>query len=573
MFAYTTCPPDPAVVGDRWRDDVARAARRRAPLGARVAAPPAPRRLLAPRLRVRGLLGRRVPGARLQRLGRRLLQRGVPAAEPPRRAAQGADRPVVAQVPAPGRAGPRHRLPAGGRALVGPLAEGRRQRRDGRAHAADLDAGERAAVHRRTRSVPAAGSASRPGPRRTSQRCRPPAARPPDSATRTTRSPRADRGQTVQSPLSVGQFAGKWGSYNAPPDLPYDQREEDGGSLVFETDAADRARARSSARPSSSSTCAADQPVAMVAVRLSDVAPDGTRHPGHLRRCSTSPTATATDDAASPWSRAAATGSRVPLNGVAQAFPPGHRIRLSLSTSYWPLAWPPPEPVLLTVYEERSTLTLPVRPTTEPEDTRRGPSASPKARAPLAAAQLCEPEQRWTVVRGPGRLRVGAGDRQGPRRRCAYEDIGLDVGLPGLRAVQLGRRRLRLRARRVGLDDALRPRRLGRTGRDAHGADAPTTTDFQVDATLDGYEGDRRVFSRTWNERVPRDHVRPPAGRGAAPQRRGPHPGLRSAPGGGASRAFVRLCRAGVPPHGRFVAAVRTVRDSAESRRPGGRAE
>ena len=39
---------------------------------------------------------------------------------------------------------------------------------------------------------------------------------------------------TVQSPLSVGQFAGKWCSYNAPPDLPYDQREEDGGSLTFD---------------------------------------------------------------------------------------------------------------------------------------------------------------------------------------------------------------------------------------------------------------------------------------------------------------------------------------------------
>ena len=29
--------------------------------------------------------------------------------------------------------------------------------------------------------------------------------------------------------------------------------------------------------------------------------------------------------------------------------------------------------------------------------------------------------------------------------------------------------------------------------------------DFFVDATLDGYEGDSRVFSRTWNETVPRD--------------------------------------------------------------------
>lgn len=32
-------------------------------------------------------------------------------------------------------------------------------------------------------------------------------------------------------------------------------------------------------------------------------------------------------------------------------------------------------------------------------------------------------------------------------------------------------------------------------------------TDFHVDATLDGYEDGRRVFSRTWNESVPRVNV------------------------------------------------------------------
>lgn len=37
---------------------------------------------------------------------------------------------------------------------------------------------------------------------------------------------------TVRSLLPVGQFASKWASYNAPSDLPYDEREEAGGSLV-----------------------------------------------------------------------------------------------------------------------------------------------------------------------------------------------------------------------------------------------------------------------------------------------------------------------------------------------------
>ena len=32
-------------------------------------------------------------------------------------------------------------------------------------------------------------------------------------------------------------------------------------------------------------------------------------------------------------------------------------------------------------------------------------------------------------------------------------------------------------------------------------------SEFFVDATLDGFENGRRVFSRTWNETLPRDHL------------------------------------------------------------------
>ena len=39
----------------------------------------------------------------------------------------------------------------------------------------------------------------------------------------------------IQSPLTVGLFAGKWCSYAAGPDLAHDQRQEDGGALVFDS--------------------------------------------------------------------------------------------------------------------------------------------------------------------------------------------------------------------------------------------------------------------------------------------------------------------------------------------------
>ena len=78
----------------------------------------------------------------------------------------------------------------------------------------------------------------------------------------------------MASPLSVGQFAGKWCSYNAPPDLPYDQREEDGGSLVFDGEVLTE-RIEIVGVPVVDLEFAVNRPVAMVGVRLCDVAPDG----------------------------------------------------------------------------------------------------------------------------------------------------------------------------------------------------------------------------------------------------------------------------------------------------------
>lgn len=71
-----------------------------------------------------------------------------------------------------------------------------------------------------------------------------------------------------------GLCAGKWASYAAPPDLPYDQREEDGGSLVFETGRLHEPM-HILGRPTAHLRLSVDRPVAMVAVRLSDVRPDG----------------------------------------------------------------------------------------------------------------------------------------------------------------------------------------------------------------------------------------------------------------------------------------------------------
>ncbi|MEV4789104.1 CocE/NonD family hydrolase [Streptomyces tuirus] len=305
---------------------------------------------------------------------------------------------------------------------------------------------------------------------------------------------------TVRSPLSVGQFAGKWASYNAPPDLPYDQREEDGGSLVFDSEPLTEP-VEILGSPSVELDLSVSEPVALVAARLSDVSPDGaaTRVSYGILNL-TRRDSTESPEPLEPGRRYRAT---IPLNGVAQAFPPGHRIRLSLSTSYWPLAWPAPKPALLSVHEHSSTLTLPVRPVEEPDEVPSSPFGEPEGTPPLAMTQVTPPEERWDVKRDLIDYRSEL-DIVKDRGTVRFEDIGLEAG-----------RRAHERYTAVADDftsvggETTWTMRFRRDDWDVrvvtHTRLTCDETDFFVDATLDAYEADRRVFSRTWNEQVPRD--------------------------------------------------------------------
>ena len=50
----------------------------------------------------------------------------------------------------------------------------------------------------------------------------------------------------------------------------------------------------------------------------------------------------------------------VELNELAQIVPTGHRLRVAVSTSYWPMLWPSPQAATLTVDAAASSLELPV---------------------------------------------------------------------------------------------------------------------------------------------------------------------------------------------------------------------
>jgi putative CocE/NonD family hydrolase len=307
---------------------------------------------------------------------------------------------------------------------------------------------------------------------------------------------------TVSSPRSVGQFAGKWCSYNAPPDLPYDQREEDGGSLVFDGEVLAE-RLEILGVPMVELEFAVDRPVAMVAVRLSDVAPDGraTRISYGLRNL------THRDGHEQP--EALVPGERyrvcVALKALAQALPPGHRLRLAFSTSYWPLAWPAPEPVTLTVFPGSSALHLPVRPDPGAVELPVPFPGEPEVARAVAATPLVPGRQRWAVtrdlvdytsalevVKDLGVVRFDDIDLELARRADErYSWVADDVGsVRGEVTWTMGFARgdwaVETRTRTVLTS---------------------TPTDFRLHAQLDAYEGDERVFAHSWRLAIPRDHV------------------------------------------------------------------
>jgi hypothetical protein len=304
---------------------------------------------------------------------------------------------------------------------------------------------------------------------------------------------------SISSPLSVGLFAGKWCSYAESTDLPSDQREEDGGALLFYSPPLDDDMEMLGSS-SVKLTLSSNVPQAMIAVRLSDVDPNGraTRITYGLLNLSHRES----DEQPEPLEPGQQYTVTVPMNHVAQRFPKGHRIRLAISTSYWPLAWPSPRPTLLKVHPEDSTITIPWRP---PKEENLRSLGTPRSGTPMRRSLLVPAFREWTVTHNLASNEVTQKIVNNDARYL-LEDIGLETGNENsenysyvnnnydtLRAEVRTHRHLRREGWKMGT--------FTRT------IMTSTPDVFRIRATLDAYSGEARVFSKSWDESVPRDMI------------------------------------------------------------------
>jgi len=214
-----------------------------------------------------------------------------------------------------------------------------------------------------------------------------------DAGLSATRAPFAAR--EVCSPLTVGKHSGEWCPFGRGADQADDQREDDVQSLVFDSAPLDQTVEILGA-PVLTLEIASDKPVATLIARLCDLRPDGES----LRVSFGVLNLTHRDSHAEPTPLVPGQRYqvRIQLNDAGATFPTGHRVRLALSTNYWPMVWPAPEPATVTILG--GTLALPVRP------------ARPESLPPLPAPESAPPERSRQIR--PGVMRL---DR-----------IGLDVG-------------------------------------------------------------------------------------------------------------------------------------------------
>ena len=202
---------------------------------------------------------------------------------------------------------------------------------------------------------------------------------------------------------TVGVASGNWcpSGAGAAEDLriemALDQRLDDARSLVFDSAPLDTDLEILGA-PEVTLDVVVDRPVAYIVARLNDVQTNGASGRvsyGILNLCQRN-----SDESPEPLEPGHRYSIRLRLDDAGHRFAAGNRIRLALSTTYWPLIFPSPEPVSLSVFTGSSELTLPIR-TASPGDERLrsfGPAFVPAVEIETLSTEPGRRRVEWEVA-------------------------------------------------------------------------------------------------------------------------------------------------------------------------------
>jgi uncharacterized protein len=304
----------------------------------------------------------------------------------------------------------------------------------------------------------------------------------------------------VSSPLATGTAGGEYCMIWLGPEGPTDQRVDDAGSLCFDTPVLEDAVEILGA-PAAELLISSDQPIAQVAVRLCDVAPNG--ESGRVTYGVLNLTHRDGHDTVSHLTPGERVRVTVELDDIGYVFPPGHRIRLAVSTSYWPMLWPSPERATIDVVAGESRLILPERSHHADEVT---PSFEPAVTAPPLAQEALRPSGNTRTITTDvetGRVEIRIEDDFGKSRNLEH---GLITGGVG-REVHVIHPDDPHSARSETHWTQELERGDWRVRTETFSAMWSDATHFHLTGRLEAYEGDILVFDRDHTESIRRDGI------------------------------------------------------------------
>ncbi len=306
-----------------------------------------------------------------------------------------------------------------------------------------------------------------------------------------------DRSYTLTSKQNTGFDGGEYCIIWLGPEFPGDQAKDDAQSITFDSPAlADDIDIVG--QPTINLEFTVDKPVAHVAVRLNDVWPSGevSRITYHLQNLCMRDNR----EAPAPLEPGKRYTVKIKMDDIAWRVPKGHKLRVSISTSYFPMMWPAPEPVALTVYTEKSELHLPIRKKVSPEKlVEFGP---PEAASPVQQKQIKKSSNKREMTVDP---------KTGETRLAIVDDFGTQEIKPhGMIIWGAGRENYSIMP-----DDPLsakmethwteaRKRGTWEARTETYGRLTATKTHWIVWGKIEAYEGKKQVFAKEFNEKIER---------------------------------------------------------------------
>ncbi len=312
--------------------------------------------------------------------------------------------------------------------------------------------------------------------------------------------PGRSRDKTLASPQDCGSACGEFFTVKPDGEMPADQRRDDSGSLVFDSGKLHQP-IEILGRPRLRLKLSIDKPLGNITVRLNDIHPDG-----DVSRVSWGVINLAHRDGnenPQPMTPGQSESIEIELNECGYRFMRGHKMRVAISTNYWPMVMPPPEIVTATIrLGPDSVITLPVRAGVDIYEL-----AQPKDENPLVEypQKLPDLHRRW----------VERNFQTGKSHYRVIDDTG-EIEVPGHGMCSRHRHDERWT---IAADDPLSYRALSRyicwmsrgdwsIRTEAESEMRCDADNFYIKATVRAYEGEELVNERDWEEiTIPRDNI------------------------------------------------------------------